>query len=48
MDGNTILVVFEIYCGNAGGLIGEDVVEFTYDPATRTLTDSYGVVWNRP
>ena len=48
VDGNTILVVFEIYCGNADGLIGEDVVEFTYDPATRTLTDSYGVVWNRP
>jgi len=48
MDGNTILVVFEIYCGNAAGLIGQDVVEFTYDPATGTLTDSYGVVWSRP
>ena len=48
VDGNTILVVFEISCGNAAGLIGQDVVEFTYDPATGTLTDSYGVTWSRP
>jgi hypothetical protein len=48
VEGDTILVVFEIYCGNAAGLIGQDVVEFTYEPATGTLTDSYGVVWNRP
>ena len=48
VDGSSILVVFEIYCGNASGLLGQDVVEFTYDPATGTLTDSYGVVWNRP
>ena len=47
VDGNTILVVIEYYCGNAGNLAGEDVVEFTSDPAG-TLTDSYGNVWSRP
>jgi hypothetical protein len=48
VDGNTILVVFELYCGNAGNLIGEDVVEWTADAATGTLTDSFGNVWTRP
>jgi len=48
VDSNTISVTFEVYCGNAGNLIGEDVVEFTHDPAAGTLTDSYGVVWSRP
>ncbi|HET6744802.1 MAG TPA: hypothetical protein VFH90_03025 [Candidatus Limnocylindria bacterium] len=48
VDGNTILVVFEVYCGSAGNLIGEDTVEFTFVPASGTLLDSYDIVWNRP
>ena len=47
-DGNTIFVVFELYCGSSGNLIGEDVLELTADPTTGTLTDSYGIVWARP
>ena len=48
IDGSTISVAFEIYCGNAGNLIGEDFITFTFDGATGTLTDSYDVVWTRP
>jgi len=48
VDGNTISVLFEIYCGNAGNLIGKDFITFTVDPADGTLTDSYDVVWTRP
>jgi hypothetical protein len=48
IDGDTILVIIEVYCGNAGNLIGEDVVEFTADASAGKLTDSYGVVWSRP
>lgn len=48
VDGNTIFVIFELYCGNAGNPIGEDVLEFTADPSSRTLTDSFGIVWTRP
>lgn len=51
VDGNEILVVFELYCGNSGNLIGEDVVTFTADPATGTLTDQWvgvEVIWTRP
>jgi hypothetical protein len=47
IDGNMILVIVEIYCGSAGNLIGEDVIDFTADPATGTLTDSYGNLWTR-
>jgi hypothetical protein len=51
VDGNEIFVVFELYCGNSGNLIGEDVVTFTADPAAGTLTDQWvgvEVVWTRP
>ena len=48
IDGSTISVDFEIYCGNAGNLIGGDFITFTFDGATGTLTDSYDVVWTRP
>jgi hypothetical protein len=48
VDGDTTLVFFEIYCGNGGTLIGEDVVAFTFDPADGTLTDTYDTVWSRP
>ena len=31
IEGSTISVAFEIYCGNAGNLIGEDFITFTFD-----------------
>ena len=51
IDGNTMITVFELYCGNAGTLIGEDRIDFTFDPETGTLTDEAAgveVVWSRP
>ena len=48
IDGPTMSVVFEIYCGSAGNLIGEDFITFDYDGATGTLADSYDIVWTRP
>jgi hypothetical protein len=48
VSGNAILVVFEVYCGSAGNLIGEDTVEFVFDPSSGTMTDSYGITWSRP
>ena len=51
VDGNEILVVFELYCGSSGNLIGEDVVTFTADPSTGTLSDQWvgvEVIWTRP
>ena len=48
VDGNTIVAFFEVYCGNAGNKVADDVITFTADPTTATLTDSYGAVWSRP
>lgn len=48
VDGNTILVIFETYCGNAGNLLGMDEVTFVYDSSTGRLTDSYTNEWWRP
>jgi hypothetical protein len=48
VDGDSIVVFFEVYCGNAGTFIGDDVIVFTADPAAGTLSDTYDVVWTRP
>ena len=51
VDGNTIITILELYCGNQGTLIGEDRIDFTYHPETGTLTDEAAgveVVWSRP
>ena len=48
VDGNTIVAFLEVYCDNVGNKVADEVITFTADPATTTLTDSYGVVWSRP
>jgi hypothetical protein len=47
VDGNTIFTFLEQYCGSAGAPFGDLGLEFTYDPATGTLTDGFDIVWTR-
>jgi hypothetical protein len=51
IDGTTMISILELYCENAGTLIGEDRIDFTFHPETGTLTDEAAgveVVWSRP
>jgi hypothetical protein len=46
VSGKTMSGTFMPRCAN-GTPVSETFIGWTYDPATDTLTDSFGVVWSR-